>query len=116
MGGWCENPEGVLEEAVANARRGIELEPMDGEAHNALSMALMMKGRQLWRAGRVAPRVAAQPEPADRPDTRRVSPADRWSSTGRIDRSGTARHAAQSPRSVRVVLLRRSLQLILQCR
>jgi len=44
MGGWCENPEGVLEEAVANARRGIELEPMDGEAHNALSMALMMKG------------------------------------------------------------------------
>ena len=44
MGGWCDDPSRVLEEAVAHARRGIELEPTDAEAHNALAIALMMMG------------------------------------------------------------------------
>jgi TolB-like protein/cytochrome c-type biogenesis protein CcmH/NrfG len=44
MGGWPEDPARVLEEALAQARRGIELEPTDAEAHNSLSWALMMAG------------------------------------------------------------------------
>jgi serine/threonine-protein kinase len=44
MGGWPEDPARVLEEALAHARRGIELEPADAEAHNSLSWSLMMAG------------------------------------------------------------------------
>jgi tetratricopeptide (TPR) repeat protein len=42
MGGWCTDADQVVADAVSHARRGIELEPSDAEAHNALSMALMM--------------------------------------------------------------------------
>jgi serine/threonine-protein kinase len=44
MGGWTKDPARLLEVAVRHARRGIELEPRDGEAHTALALALMMTG------------------------------------------------------------------------
>ena len=44
IGAWAGDPSRVLEEATAQARRAIELEPGDAEGHNSLSWALMMAG------------------------------------------------------------------------